>query len=208
MTITAESETRPQLSARAALATWLQSYLPHVSADTPASELTKKARSLGASDPMVMHWIRQVEAEAQQARAQRHSEQCQQVKQHIEQQIAQQRNAAMVDDAYIYKCIHLWVERNLGGHVAHLLAQQFNEVWKDVAGQIVAQERIGMQKHVAENNKTTQKRIDELEALVWTHFQTFERGHAEAVQQATQRMTTLETTLPETRSAIDDVDVN
>ena len=63
-----------------------------------------------------------------------------------------------------------------------------------------------MQKHVAENNKTTQKRIDELEALVWTHFQTFERGHAEAVQQATQRMTTLETTLPETRSAIDDVE--
>jgi hypothetical protein len=202
MSLTAEPEARP--SARASLVKWLQGFFPSVSENDPSHELTRKARAFGRGDPIIEHWIRECEDEEQRAREQRHSKEQRQIEQR------QQQNCGAVgwqQHHYdgIYECIENWIARNVDVYIDNWCARQWESSWKDVGGQIVAEERAHTRTLIAEASKEVQARINELETLVWTQWQTHEKRHTEAMEQVAQRLATVESTLAAARAAIDDI---
>ena len=108
-------------------------------------------------------------------------------------------------DDRTYECINLWNQRNLESHLNAWSMRQFENVWRDVFGRILAQERKSVRDQVAEATKKMLARIDELETTFWTQWQRGEKRHTEAMEQIGQRMAALEGALAETRHAIGDV---
>jgi hypothetical protein len=106
-------------------------------------------------------------------------------------------------DARTYECCRVWAEYEIARYIGAWAKHQFENAWCDAIGEIIAEERHSVRKQITEATKTLQARIAELE----TALQNNEKRHAEAVEQATQRITVLEAALEgemaATREAID-----
>jgi hypothetical protein len=86
----------------------------------------------------------------------------------------------------------LWAEREIVPYIDLWAKHMFDNVWQDVIGQILADERHSVRKQVAEATKTMQGRIEELE-----------KRHTTTIEQTSQRITALESEMAATRDVID-----
>jgi hypothetical protein len=203
MSFSAEPEVRTKTNARSSLIDWLRRFSGSVPENASARELAKMARSFGRGDPMIERWIRQCEDEEQRIREQRHTNEQRQT---AEQCQLQQQNDATYwqrQADFNYDCIKNWVERYLLACIDAWAKHQFENVWQDVFGQIIAEERHSVRKQVAEAMTTMQARIEELETALRTQWQNHDKRHTEAIEQAAQRLTALESEMTATRGTIE-----